>query len=139
MNPLQRLQNILTLAPARIETSRQHTGRIGEQLALDFLKTKTCFRQLERNWSNGRQEIDIIGTEGNVLVFVEVRARAITAKVPGYATLTRRKRKNLRKAAFSYMKTLKQRPHTYRYDAIELRMIGDTADQIHHFRNIQVF
>ena len=139
MNPLHRLKKLISLAPENTETSRQHTGRIGEQLAVDFLKTKTSFHLLERNWSNGRQEIDIIGTEANVLVFVEVRARAVTAKVPGYATLTRKKRQNLRKAAFSYMKTLKKRPHTYRYDAIELRMIGDRADQIHHFRNIQVF
>lgn len=139
MNPLNRLKKLINQPPASTETSKQHTGRIGEQLAVDFLRAKTSFRLLERNWSNGRQEIDIIGTEANVLVFVEVRARATTAKVPGYATLNRKKRLNLRKAAFSYMKTLKKRPHTYRYDAIELRMIGDTAEQIHHFRNIQVF
>lgn len=139
MNPLQRIKGLITKHPASTETSRQQTGRIGEQLALDFLKAKTSFRLLDRNWSNGRQEIDIIGTEGNVLVFVEVRARAATAKVPGYATLTRKKRLNLRKAAFSYMRTLKKRPQTYRYDAIELRMTGEKADQIHHFRNIQVF
>lgn len=139
MNPLQKLKKVFSKRSSSPETPNQHTGRVGEQLALDFLRAKTSFRLLERNWSNGQQEIDIIGTEGNVLVFVEVRARAATAKVTGYATLTRKKRLNLRKAAYSYLKTLKQRPLTYRFDAIELRMIGDGADQIHHFRNIQVF
>ena len=139
MNPLQKLKAIFNPPTASAETSNQRTGRLGEQLAVDFIRAKTSLRVVRRNWSNGQQEIDIIATDGEILVFVEVRARAATAKVPGYATLTRKKRNNLRKAAYSYMNTLKHRPRTYRYDAIELRMIGDMADQIHHFQNIQVF
>lgn len=119
--------------------SRRRTGALGEQLAVEFLKKKTALRVLQRNWTDGRQEIDIICREGAVLVFVEVRARAASALVPGYATLTRKKRQNLRKGALSYMRQLTQRPHTYRYDAIELRMQGQQAAEIHHFKNIRVF
>ena len=132
------LKNILK-APNKEENRRKKTGDRGEELAVQHLKKTTAYKVLKRNWSDGRQEIDIICVDGDVLVFVEVRARAASAKVPGYATLTKKKRQNLRKGAYSYMRHLKSRPHTYRYDAIELRMDGNNAKEIHHFKNIQIF
>lgn len=133
------MQAVRVPPPSSPALLRKQTGDVGEQLAVEYLKKNTKLRVLKRNWSDGRQEIDIICKDGEVLVFVEVRARKATSKVPGYATLTQKKRRNLRKGAFSYMRQLKTRPHTYRYDAIELRMNGTFAEAIHHFQNIKVF
>jgi putative endonuclease len=119
--------------------SRHHTGRMGEDLAVDYLTRHTSLQVLQRNWSDGKQEVDIIARDGAVLVFVEVRARSAAAKVPGFATLTQKKRSNLRRGAYAYLRTCKPRPRTYRYDAIELRMVGDFAREIHHFKNIDIF
>ncbi len=132
------LKNILK-ASSNEGNRRKQIGQRGEELAVKHLRKTTSYKILKRNWSDGRQEIDIVCEDGEVLVFVEVRARAASAKVPGYATLTKKKRQNLRKGAYSYMRHMRKRPHTYRYDAIELRMDGNNAKEIHHFKNIQIF
>lgn len=118
---------------------RQQRGSLGEALAAQYLQKQGHFKILQRNWSEGKQEIDLICRDGAVLVFVEVRARQVGAQVPGFASLTQKKRRNLRKGAYAYLRTLRPRPHTYRYDAVELRMRGSLAEEIHHFRNIDIF
>lgn len=125
-----------TSTPSTIQHSR---GKRGEDLAVRYLKQNTGYTILLRNWSNGRQEIDVICRDGDALVFVEVRARSSTAKVSGYASINAKKRKNLRRAAFSYMGTLPQRPLTYRYDVIELGMKDHHADHIRLYKNVKVF
>lgn len=132
------LQKLFT-RPPKASNSRKRLGEIGEETALRYLQSHTSMHLIARNWSNGRQEIDLIFKDGSVLVFVEVRARSIRTKVPGFASLNPKKRQNLRIAAYSYMNTLRTRPNTYRYDAVELRMDGDQARDIHYFKNIRVF
>ena len=134
-----RLQSLFSASSNAILRDRKSMGELGEQLAAQFLKRHASFKVLACNWSNGQQEIDLVCREGKVLVFVEVRARRDGARVPGFASLTRKKRRNLRKAAYAYLRTLRPRPRTYRYDAVELRMQGTEAKEIHHFRNIDVF
>lgn len=122
-----------------VRTIQQSRGQKGEDLAVAHIKKTTSFKILLRNWSNGRHEIDIICRDNDILVFIEVRARAHQALVPGYASIGTKKKKNLRKAGLSYLKTLKKRPHTYRFDVIELAMNGSTATSIRHHRNTQIF
>lgn len=50
------------------------TGSLAEDLATQALKNKG-YQILERNFSNKFGEIDIIAKEGDVLVFVEVKAK----------------------------------------------------------------
>ena len=121
------------------QTVQQSRGKLGEDLAVRYLKNNTPCSILLRNWSDGRHEIDIICREGNTLVFVEVRARSASALVSGYASIDSDKRKSLRRAALNYMKTLPQRPHTYRYDVVELGMEADKAKHIRYFKNVKVF
>ena len=49
-------------------------GLKGEILATDFL-IKKGYAILARNWRHGREEIDLIAWQNNVIVFVEVKAR----------------------------------------------------------------
>lgn len=49
-------------------------GKLGEQIAKKELETKG-FCILECNWTWGKGEIDLIGTIGAILVFVEVKTR----------------------------------------------------------------
>ena len=49
-------------------------GRLGEDAAVDFLR-KSGYTVIERNYRAGRNEIDIIATDKNYIVFVEVQAR----------------------------------------------------------------
>lgn len=50
-------------------------GKIGENLALDFLKSKN-YQIIEKNWRYKHLEADIIARDGNFLVFVEVKTRS---------------------------------------------------------------
>lgn len=50
------------------------TGQNGELLAQEFLKKKN-YLILHTNWRHQHAEIDIIAKDGNMIVFVEVKAR----------------------------------------------------------------
>jgi putative endonuclease len=54
--------------------SRKEIGRSGEQEALDYFKRKG-FRVLEQNWRCRRGEIDLILSQDETVIFVEVRTR----------------------------------------------------------------
>lgn len=55
--------------------SRQSLGQWAEDRACDYLQTQG-FKLLKRNYRLRGGEIDIIGQDGNYLVFVEVRYRS---------------------------------------------------------------
>ncbi len=57
-----------------MKMKRSDTGRLGEELARDFLK-KRGFRILENNYRCPEGEIDIIAHHKDCLVFVEVRTK----------------------------------------------------------------
>lgn len=52
----------------------RQTGMLAENLAAEVLAEKG-FQILERNFANRFGEIDIIAKDGDVLVFVEVKAK----------------------------------------------------------------
>lgn len=50
-------------------------GKLGEELALDFLE-KTGYEILETNWVFDKAEIDIIARKDGILAVVEVKTRS---------------------------------------------------------------
>ena len=50
-------------------------GKLGEELAIDFLK-KTGYRIRETNWVFQKAEIDIIAQKGDILAIIEVKTRS---------------------------------------------------------------
>ena len=57
-----------------IVTPNNELGTWGEEQAADFL-IHNGYTILERDWKSGHRDIDIIATNGQVVVFVEVKAR----------------------------------------------------------------
>ena len=55
------------------DTARKEAGRLGEQVAVDFLKRKG-FKIIEKNYRKPWGEIDIIAEKGRTVRFVEVKA-----------------------------------------------------------------
>ena len=53
-------------------------GRFGENAAVKHLKRKG-YRILARNFRAGKNEIDIIASRKNEIIFIEVKARTLTA------------------------------------------------------------
>lgn len=115
-------------------------GRLGERLAARFLRREKAFRIVTRNWRNGRDELDLVCRDGEVLVFVEVRARAAGARVSGYHSVTRRKRAALLRACRAYMRRLRRPPAHFRFDIVEVRLSKDaTGGEVSHFANVPLF
>jgi putative endonuclease len=123
------------------------SGARAESLAADTL-TARGWRVLARNWRNPadrREELDLVCADGEVLVFVEVKARAARALVPGYFAVNVRKKKVLLRAARAYLRGLRQPPRTVRFDVVEVAL-GAAADgggtggpPVLHFENVPLF
>src|SRR4051812_25796795 len=71
-------------------------GAAGESWAAEWLRREKSFAVVALNWrspQDRRDEIDLVCRDGELLVFVEVKARAADAKVPGYFAVNRRKKR----------------------------------------------
>lgn len=126
---------------ARPDASPKTGGEAGEQCAAAFLARKGL-RIIARNWRNPgdrREELDLICTDDGILVFVEVKARSASAKVPGYYTVNRRKKAVLLRACRAYLSRLETQPATYRFDVVEVAMRGDAEPEVLHFENVPLF
>lgn len=115
------------------------SGGRGEDAAADYLTGTRNYRLIARNWRERSLEIDLVLWDGPVLVFVEVRARAEHALVGGYASLTRKKRETLRRAALAYLRTCRRRPAHFRFDMVEAPLQEGRVGQLLHHENIAIF
>jgi putative endonuclease len=77
-------------------------GNQGEDLAVQHLE-KQGYTILERNWHNGKEEVDIICTDQEFIVFVEVKTRSTEYFGQPEAAVNRRKRKILIRLADAYV------------------------------------
>ncbi len=92
-----------------------------------------------RNWRNGRDELDIVARDGLVLVFCEVRTRAAHAVVPGYFSVTGRKKRAVARAARAYLRGLAEPPAHFRFDIVEIRMSDNAVSDVTHHANVPLF
>jgi putative endonuclease len=95
-----------------------------------------------RNWRNPRdlrEEIDLVCRDGDVLVFVEVKARAARALVPGYHAVNKRKKRALRRVVHAYLSGLLHPPRTFRFDVVEVVLSEKLPPQVLHFENVPLF
>jgi putative endonuclease len=130
------------VARREMSTTRAADGARGEQAAADFLKTRQGFAIVTRNWRSPRDqrdEIDLVCRDGDVLVFVEVKARAEGALVSGYHAVDERKKRALRRAVRAYLAGLTAPPRTFRFDVAEVTLSGRLPSQVLHFENVPLF
>ena len=118
------------------------SGALGEAAAADYLQHRHGFTIVTRNWRSPldrRDEIDLIARDGEVLVFVEVKARSVNALVPGYHAIDKRKKRVLRRAVHTYLSSLTAPPRTFRFDVVEVALSDRLPSQCLHFENIPLF
>ena len=123
------------------------SGGRGEKLAADWLRRERGFTVVARNWRSPRDrrdEIDLVCRDGEVLVFVEVKARAAGALVPGFYAVNARKKRVLLRACRAYLARLSVQPRTYRLDVVEIvhpaaDAVGAAAPEVLHFENVPLF
>jgi len=99
----EHLQAFLKKRALRSFTTK-YTGYRGEEEALRFLRQKGL-RLVEKNWQTKIGEIDLIMTDHDTLVFVEVKSRVgITEGRTVFDNITFTKENKLEKLANSYLK-----------------------------------
>jgi putative endonuclease len=76
-------------------------GERGEEIACELLRARG-YRIVARNWRTRSGEIDIIARDGDVLVFVEVKARSGSGFGGPRAAVDRRKQHRIVSAARAF-------------------------------------
>ncbi|GBU08882.1 hypothetical protein AwWohl_00200 [Gammaproteobacteria bacterium] len=83
-------------------TKQQERGKFGEDYALNYLKAQGLIL-LERNYLCRMGEIDLIMTETEFLVFIEVRLRDQTTFAHALESITYTKQRKILRTAEFYM------------------------------------
>lgn len=127
--------------PAGEGDSRERLGRWGEGVAAAYLGGRGGMEVLERNWrapADRRLELDLVCREGRSLVFVEVRTRRKGARVTGYHSLNRRKKRALLEAVRHYLRSLGEPARPWRFDVVDVAAGGEGTGegQVRHFRGV---
>lgn len=96
-------------------------GRRGEDLAHRYLRNKGLM-VLARNYrpSGGEAEVDIVARDGNVVVFVEVKARATADFGAPDRAIGDEKQKNIVRAARAYATRAGLEWNSVRFDTISI-------------------
>ena len=104
--------------------ARATLGRLGEQIAADHVE-RLGWRIVARNHRTRIGEIDLIATDGDVLVFVEVKTVRLGRFAP-WDNLHDRKRAQVRRLAGAWLHEVTERPffEDLRFDAIGVVVDG---------------
>lgn len=106
-------------------------GQAGEEAAA-MLLTRAGFTLLDRNWRQGRLELDMVCRDGRELVFVEVKTRRSGAYGGPAAAVTPAKRRLLARAAQAWLTAHNAWQNPCRFDVVCLLRHGDTFSAEHY-------
>ncbi len=97
------------------------TGERGETLAYWYLRQAGyIIVARNRRARSGAGELDLVGWDGPVLAFVEVKTRSSAEAGPPEAAVSRAKQKRIAKAAKEYLRRLGKKPVRYRFDIVSV-------------------
>ncbi|MFA5933099.1 MAG: YraN family protein [Microgenomates group bacterium] len=103
------------------------TGNIGEDLAVKYLQ-KQGYKILEKNYRIRGGEIDIVASDKEYLVFVEVKTRSSHEYGLPVEAITFWKIKHLLKTAQFYLQKIKWGDKPYRLDFISVDFANSKND-----------
>jgi putative endonuclease len=110
-------------AEQRGEAENLELGARGETLAYWYLR-QAGYTVVARNWRarSGGGELDLVGWEGPTLAFVEVKSRTSQAAGPPEEAVTSNKQKRIIKGAKEYLRQLKRKPLSCRFDVVSVSL-----------------
>ena len=101
--------------------NKRSIGNIGEDIAVKWLVKNKNYNILDRNYSTGYGEIDIIAEDGKALVFIEVKFRNGTDFGYPYEAVNKNKQRRICKATLQYVqKKYNTADINIRFDVVEL-------------------
>lgn len=107
-----------------VKGHRQALGREGESAAREFL-ARRGIRILAANYACAAGEVDLIGREKDVLVFIEVKTRASEAFGPPHLAVHRRKQRQIVRAAQWYLAERRTPDAPSRFDVLAVTIPRD--------------
>jgi putative endonuclease len=113
--------------------NRHRDGARAEEFAKDFLE-RNGMRILCRNYRFERGEIDLVGEDGDELVFVEVKARRGTAYGEPEDAVTPQKEEQIVKTAEGYLFEHGIEGRPVRFDVVAISFDGGRRT-IRHIKN----
>lgn len=108
-------------------------GKWGEEFAAKHL-TEKGYTIIARNWKDRHKDIDIIATDGEYLVFAEVKTRRNNVFMEPEQAVNRTKIKNLTLAANRYVKTYRI-DLPIRFDIISITGTTEGTCRINHIED----
>jgi putative endonuclease len=124
------------LLPADPRPRHQRTGTQGEEEAYFYLR-KLGYVIVERNFRSARSrgEIDLIGWDGDVVCFIEVKTRTTLDVKTAEAAVDRHKRREVAQVARQYLRRLPPSCQ-WRFDIVSVYYEGRSSrPEIEVFRN----
>ena len=113
---------------------RERLGRQGEDLACRELRRRG-YAILARRFRTRHGEIDIVARDGDVLVFVEVKARSSRGFGGAVGAVTPRKRRQVMAMAQRYMARVGWAARPCRFDVVAVQADGREAPDVTLIRN----
>ena len=126
--PTRFLIRALQLFGGRFKSDEQahlKLGRLGETEAYLYLQ-KLGYHIVATNFrvSQNRGEIDLVGWDGNVLCFIEVKTRTDASFAPPSAAVTREKQEHILSVARRYVRRLPGGRPPCRFDIVSVISAG---------------
>lgn len=116
------------------ETTRE-IGNRGEDIAAAYLESKDWLI-FDRNYFFQKAEVDIVATDRNYIVFVEVKFRSSTYYGEPEDSISPKKVGHIKKAAEAWMYERKMETAIARFDVISIVQKNNQAPQIKHFKDV---
>jgi len=133
----QRAQRAALLEPGkRGKSESPDLGARGETLAYWYLR-QTGYTVVARNWRarSGAGELDLVGWEGPILAFVEVKTRTSEAAGPPEEAVSQNKQERVIKAAKEYLRQLRRKPVRCRFDVVSVSLHPEKGLQVRLIKN----
>jgi putative endonuclease len=127
---LRALDSFARILPGQ-EAAPQHlrTGRRGEEEAYFYLR-QLGYVMVARNYRSPRcrSELDLVGWDGDVLCFIEVKTRTTRDIQPAEAAVDYEKQRDLSRVAREFLRKVRGNP-AFRFDIVSIYFeVGRRAD-----------
>jgi len=111
-------------------------GVRGENLAYWYLR-RAGYTVVARNWRarSGAGELDLVGWEGPILAFVEVKTRTSLAAGPPEEAVSPNKQQRVIRGAKEYLRRLGRKPVTCRFDVVSIWLDARQGLQVRLIRD----
>jgi putative endonuclease len=100
-----------------MSAATQRLGEQGEQIAERWLRQRG-WTILDRRWRSGRRDLDLVVTQGDLVAFVEVKARRRNEFGGPVEAVGWRKQRELRRSATCWVDRHGTPGQAYRFDVI---------------------